>query len=437
MSERTPVVRVQLWGADIGAVAWDPARGLGAFEYEPAFLESGIELAPLKMPLARAIYTFPELPRSTFRGLPGLLADALPDRFGDALIDQWLARQGRDRASFTPVERLAYVGRRGMGALEFRPSLRSPREGAHPLALDALVDLANRVLSARGELDTQLDADGLEDILRVGTSAGGARAKAVIAWNPETREVRSGQLAAPPGFEHWLLKFDGVRANRDKEALADPLGYGLVELAYSRMARRAGLAMAPCELLREGGRAHFMTRRFDRTSTGGKLHMQSLCALGHHDFNHAGGTAYEQALALMGALGLPRSDLLQQFRRMVFNVVARNQDDHTKNIALLMDRRGRWSLSPAFDVTWAHNPRGDWTHQHQMSLDGKRDGFVLEDLLAVGRTCGVRRREVRRILDEVCAAVRLWPDLAGELGLAPERIAAIAATHRLELGERG
>ena len=382
------VAAVELWGTRIGAVALTDSNGVASFEYEPSFLASGIQLAPLMMALAARVYSFPELQRRTFRGLPGLLADSLPDRFGNNLINAWLARQGRTPDSFDAVERLCYTGQRGMGALEFKPVQGPSAQTSGAIQIAELVALASEILSQQQGLATSFQGpereEALQTILRVGTSAGGARAKALIVWNASTGEVRSGQLEAPPGFSHWLLKFDGVSGNKDRE-LEDPQGYGLIELAYSRMARAAGITMTDCRLLEENGRQHFMTRRFDRDDAGNKLHMQSLGALAHFDYNEPGSYSYEQAFLVMRQLQLPMQALEEQYRRMVFNLIARNQDDHVKNIAFLMDRDGQWSLSPAFDITWSFNPAGDWTATHQMSVNGKRDQFTRADLLAVGR----------------------------------------------------
>ena len=324
-----------------------------------------------------------------------MLADALPDRFGNRLIDAWLAETGRSPEAFNPVDRLCYIGRRGIGALEFEPALRK-RTKANRLEVARLVDLANRVLDERtdraGRLDGKHDAEALEDILSVGTSAGGARAKAVLAWNPETGEFRSGQLDAEPGFEHWLLKFDGVSDNRDKER-ADPEGYGRIEYAYARMARAAGIAMSECRLHHEADRSHFMTKRFDRDGTGRKIHMQSLGAMRHFDFNDPSAYSYEQAVMTIRDLGLGMVAVEEQFRRAVFNVIVRNQDDHVKNIAFLMDRGGHWSLSPAYDVTYAYNPGGAWTRDHQMSLAGRRSGFELDDILQFAASIGVEEAQ--------------------------------------------
>jgi serine/threonine-protein kinase HipA len=433
------VAAVELWGTRIGAVALTGSTGVASFEYDPAFLASGIQLAPLTMPLADRVYSFPELSARTFRGLPGLLADSLPDRFGNNLINTWLARQGRTPESFDAVERLCYTGQRGMGGLEFVPAQGPSPEASGPIQLAELVDLASEILSRHEGWTTSLAGpereEALQTILRVGTSAGGARAKALIAWNPSTGEVRSGHLAAPPGFTHWLLKFDGVSGNKDKE-LEDPQGYGLIELAYSQMALAAGITMTDCRLLAENGRQHFMTRRFDRDDAGNKLHMQSLGALAHFDYNKPGSYSYEQAFLVMRQLQLPMQDLEEQYRRMVFNLVARNQDDHVKNIAFLMDRTGQWSLSPAFDITWSFNPDGDWTATHQMSVNGKRDQFDRADLLAAGRNAQLKRGRADAIAEEVISAVRDWPRFAAEAGVAEDRWSPIQASHRLTLLQR-
>jgi len=431
------VAKVQLWGRTIGAVAVEEGAEVASFEYDPTFIRSGIEIAPLTMPLARRVYSFPALARETFHGLPGLLADSLPDRFGNVLINAWLATQGRSPESFNAVERLCYTGMRGMGALEYSPVL-GPHNArqSKPVEIDKLVELASEVLAHRNNLRASFCDDGsreeaLRDILRVGTSAGGARAKAIIAWNPVTNEVRSGQIKADPGFAHWLLKFDGVSGNKDKE-MEDPRGYGAIEYAYYRMATAAGITMSPCRLLEENGRRHFMTKRFDRQEDGGKLHMQSLGALAHFDYNLAGAYAYEQALLVIRQLGLPMSTIEEQFRRMTFNIVARNQDDHVKNIAFLMDKAGHWSLAPAFDVTYSFHPSGKWTSQHQMTLNGKRAGFTLDDFRACGEAVAMKRGRAEAILDEVRKVVSRWPQYAEEAGVAAEWRDKITRTLRLE-----
>jgi serine/threonine-protein kinase HipA len=416
------VAEVRLWGRTIGAVSLEEGEEIAAFEYDPAFAQSGIEISPVSMPLSRRVYSFPELSRKTFYGLPGLLADSLPDKFGHVLIDAWLATQGRQPDSFNVIERLCYTGERGMGALEFAPATGPKARQAVRVQIDRLVELASDILSHRNALQASFADENSEqamtDILRVGTSAGGARAKAVIAWNPSTNEVRSGQIPAGEGFEHWLLKFDGVSGNRDKE-LEDPQGYGVIEYAYYRMARDCGIDMSECRLFEENGRRHFMTRRFDRLAGGEKLHMQSLCALAHYDFNLAGAYGYEQALLVIRQLGLPMQAIEQQFRRMVFNIVARNQDDHVKNIAFLMNKAGEWSLAPAFDMTYSYNPSGAWTAHHQMTLNGKRDDFSLEDFRSCAKAASMKRGRAETILGEVHETVSRWPNYAEEAGVNP------------------
>jgi serine/threonine-protein kinase HipA len=432
----TVLAAVKLWGRTIGAVSQDAGRDYAAFQYTPEFAASRYEVAPLVMPLSERVYTFANLPRGTFHGLPGLLADSLPDRFGNALIDTWLATEGRSPASFGPVERLCYVGARGMGALEFEPDIGPLQNDGARIEVDALVRLAGEILAARRDFSvsfaTERRQEALADMLRVGTSAGGARAKAIIAWHPETNEVRSGQIDNLPGFEHWLIKFDGVTGNKDKE-LEDPKGYGAIEYAYHLMAVAAGIQMNECRLLEEQGRRHFMSKRFDRLADGGKLHMQSLGALAHFDFNQAGAYSYEQALRIVRQLDLPMDAVEEQFRRMAFNIMARNQDDHVKNIAFLMDKTGRWQLSPAFDVTYSYNPAGAWTSQHQMSMNGKRDNFTPDDFVATAKTAAMQRGRAPEIVAEVAASIARWPEFAAEAKVTDSQTAQIRAQLRLDL----
>ncbi len=426
--------RVILWGRDIGAVSWLDDREVGVFQYAPEFVGSGIEVAPLMMPLRDAPYEFPALPRDAFKGLPGLLADSLPDRFGNAVIDAWLAREGRTPESFNPVERLCYIGTRGMGALEFKPALFGPASRSSPIEVAALVDLANKILDERtalaGKFSGADDAEVIEDVIKVGTSAGGARAKAILAWNERTGEFRSGQVPGNDQFTYWLMKFDGVAGNRDRE-LADPQGYGLIEYAYYLMALDAGIDMSLCRLHREGGRAHFMTKRFDRSDRGDKLHMQSLSAMMHLDFNQADAWSYEQALQTMRRVGMTMVDIEQQFRRAYFNVIARNHDDHVKNIAYLMNQSGAWRLSPAFDVAYSYNPRGAWTSRHQMSINGKRDGFELDDLLALANSGSIKPAKARDIMSEVETSVRKWLEFADKADVDDATAARIKKAHRM------
>ncbi|MGH1346044.1 MAG: type II toxin-antitoxin system HipA family toxin [Nannocystales bacterium] len=426
---------VMLWGRRIGAVSWDEARALGVFQYDPKFVGAGIEVAPVKMPVREAPYEFSALPKETFKGLPGMLADALPDKFGNRLIDAWLAETGRNEGQFSPVDRLCYIGNRGIGALEFQPTIRKTSR-SKTLEVTQLVDLANRVMQEREDLVGTLgganDGEALEDILSVGTSAGGARAKAVLAWNRETGEFKSGQVELDEGYEHWLLKFDGVSNNRDKE-LADPQGFGKIEYAYHLMAVAAGIEMSECRLHHEGGRSHFMTRRFDRDNRGRKIHMQSLGAMQHFDFNDPVSYSYEQAVRTLQSLRQGMGVVEQQYKRAVFNVVARNQNDHVKNISFLMDRAGSWRLSPAYDVAYSYSPQGAWTRDHQMSLAGKRNDFTRDDLMTFASTSGLKPARAKQAIEHVVSSVERWNEHAEQAGVEPSDVSRVAKTFRLGL----
>src|SRR5271165_6268045 len=425
-----------LWGTRIAAVSIGTGAGHATFQYDPAFVRSGIEVAPVRMPLRQQPYTFPGLPQDAFSGLPGLLADSLPDRWGTALVNAWLASQGRERSSFDVVQRLCYVGTRGVGALEFQPAQEPSVSGGEDLQVDQLVRLASEVLAEREDFVTELSEDPQEEamkaILAIGSSAGGARPKAYIAYNEATGQVRSGQVEVGEGFRHWILKFDGVSRSGD-HGLTDPQGWGAVEYAYSKMARAAGVEMTECRLLEEHGRRHFMTRRFDRPDDGGKLHMQTVGALDHVSYNEPGTYSYEQVLLLIRRLGLGTPVAEQQFRRMVFNLVARNQDDHVKNIAFLMDRDGAWSLAPAYDVIWAWKPGNLWLDSHQMSINGNRDGLTLADVRAVAALGGLKRGRADAILAEVGAVVSGWREVADEVGVDERMAEQIGRSHRLSL----
>jgi serine/threonine-protein kinase HipA len=430
------VAAVMLWGRRIAAVSIAPRERYATFEYDPAFVGSGIEVSPVRMPLREEPYRFAGLPQDAFSGLPGMLADSLPDRWGTALVNAWLASQGREESSFDVVERLCYVGTRGMGALEFEPAREPAESESADLQFDALVRLASEMLAQRERFVAELAADPEEDaikaILAVGTSAGGARPKAIIAYNDATRQVRSGQVDAGEGFRHWLLKFDGV-ARAGDHGLTDPQGWCAIEYAYSIMAGAAGVQMSECELFEEHGRRHFMTRRFDRPEEGGKLHMQTLGGIEHVNYNEPGSYSYEQALLLLRRMGLGTLSVEQLFRRMVFNVVARNQDDHVKNVGFLMDRRGVWSLAPAYDLTWAWQPGNLWLDSHQMSINGKRDGFTVADLREVARLGGLKQGRAEAVLAEVSDAVVGWREIAAAVGLEEATAERIARSHRLAL----
>ena len=426
--------KVLLWGSVIGAVSWLENREIGVFQYASDFVGSGIQVSPIVMPLNEFPYEFPALAKNSFKGLPGLLADSLPDKFGNAVIDAWLASQGRAKSSFNSVERLCYIGTRGMGALEFEPTISEYSKKEKNIEINKLVDLVNKILDQRTGLQGVLtgidDHEVLEDILRVGTSAGGARAKAILAWNPNSKEFRSGQINLDPGFEHWLLKFDGISNNRDKE-IADPLGYGKIEYAYYKIAVNIGINMMDSKLHHEGGRSHFMTKRFDRTLNGGKIHTQTLGALAHYDYNLAGSNSYEQAIQVMKHLGLSRQELEQQVLRTFFNIVGRNQDDHVKNIACLMDRGGKWTLSPAYDLIYSWNPTGDWTSQHQMSMNNKRDNFTRVDLVSFAKTAGIKKHVANDMINLVISEFTKWPDVASSVGVSPENVDKIFSSLRL------
>jgi serine/threonine-protein kinase HipA len=434
MSAAVNVAEVWMWGHRVGAVALD--GNVGVFEYDADYLKLGLDIAPITMPLEKArsghtLHSFPALNQETFKRLPGLLADSLPDKFGQAIVNTWLARQGRSPDVFSIIERLCYTGSRAMGALEFTPPVIQHLDQAIDVDINAMVSLVREIVNHRNRIDVTLTNDGptnqnaLLDILRIGTSAGGARAKAVIAYNEDTGAVMSGQAEAPDGFSHWLLKFDGAS---DIE-LGETAGFGRIEYAYYLMAKAAGIHMMESRLLEEHGRAHFMTRRFDRVD-GNKLHLQSLCALAHYDFNMSGAYGYEQALMIMRKIKLSKKEQLQLYRRMVFNVIARNQDDHTKNIAFLMNPDGEWSLSPAFDMTYSHNPAGKWTDRHQMTINGKRDQFNKEDLLAVAASSDLKGAE--QVIQEVLDAVEQWPDFAEQTGVDINQIRHIAEQHRMD-----
>ncbi len=415
-----------MWGEFVGACALDPTLGFYVFAYDPSWKRLGIEPAPLQMPVAddERTFVFPTLSVDTWRRLPALLADALPDDFGNALIDRWLAERGVAREQITALDRLAYMGRRAMGALEFRPQRGPLTRKPTAIELQELVGVARQALHGRWD-DDDATAAALRAIIEVGTSAGGARAKAVVAWNPTTQEMRSGQLDAPPGFEHWLLKFDGTGQDRE---LGSSQAYGRIEFAYHLMARAAGIAMTDCRLLEEHGRAHFMTKRFDREGPTTRHHVQTLCAMAHLDFRRRGTNAWAQLFLTMRELELPREDHLEAFRRMAFGVMARNCDDHTKNTAFVLRRGQPWRLAPAYDVTFAHNPRGEWTSQHLMSVNGRFRDITAADLLAEADRFGLG--EGKAILAAVRAALARWREFASVAGVAPAEIDRVTALHR-------
>jgi serine/threonine-protein kinase HipA len=421
------VVKVNLWGQTVGYVAWDKERQIGKFEYEPEFITSKLNISPLQMPLGTKIYEFPNLKRETYKGLPGMLADTLPDDFGNAVVDSWLLRNNKNISEITSVDRLCYVGKRGMGALEYEPIYHNTTS-AIPVDVASMVELAQDILNERNQLDTNISEDkqeALETIIKVGTSAGGARPKAIIAYNEKTGEVLSGQSNAPEGFNHYLIKFDGVS---DKN-LGDPLGYGRVEYAYYKMAIDSGVNMSKCSYLEEEERFHFMTKRFDRIGGSEKVHMQTLCGMAHMDYKEPTAYSYEQAFEVMRKLRLPYKDAEQMFSRMCFNVISKNLDDHTKNVSFLMNKQGRWHLAPAYDITYCYNPKSFWVSQHQMSVNGKRKNITDSDLLAVAKSMNVKMPKI--IIAKIKEVVSNWQKYAKEVGVSKPLMEEISRAHNL------
>jgi serine/threonine-protein kinase HipA len=422
-------VNVYLWGKFVGAVALDPKLGYYVFAYDKSFGRSGIEIAPLHMPLNdnEEVYIFTDLPEETYKRLPAMLADSLPDDFGNALIDRYMADKGISRSQITQLDRLAYMGKRAMGALEFKPAHGPKKIKPTAIEMNSLVTEARKAVKGTLEGDYETDA-ALRSIIEVGTSAGGARAKAVIAWNPVTQEIQSGQVDTEEGFEHWLLKFDGMGA--DKE-LGISQHYGRIEYAYYLMAIQAGVSITESRLLEENDRAHFMTKRFDREGRDIKHHIQTLCAMNHIDYKKKSTNSYEQLLMTLNELKLSHAAYVEVFRRMIFNIMGRNCDDHSKNFSFILKEGSHWELAPAYDVTFAHNPKGEWTNQHLMSVNGKYKNFTADDIIKVADRFGVG--EVKQLIKEVQAAIKSWPDFAKNAGLNKEEVRRIGQQHILLL----
>lgn len=409
------VASVKIWNHTVGVVLWDAQQNLGVFEFDKNFPKLGLDISPIMMPIAaiekgQRVFSFSGLNPETFKGLPGLLSDSLPDKFGNQIIDAWLAQQGKNSQDFTSVDRLCYIGKRGMGALEFEPVNNVSKENSNKIEIEELVKFAKEVLDERKDFHTNTDSEkGYSDILQVGSSAGGARAKAVIAYNEVTHEVRSGQIDGFEGFDYWLIKFDGVTNHQ----LGDPKGYGNIEYAYYLMAIDAGITMSESKLMTENGRSHFMTKRFDRQNNQ-KIHMQTLCGLAHFDFNMPRAYSYEQAFQVLRQMKLSYSDTEELYRRMVFNVLSRNQDDHTKNISFLMFPDGKWQLSPAYDITYAYNPDSFWLKAHQMSVNGKRVNIQLGDFLAVAKNVNIKKPlEIIESCNDVIANWEYYAEKSG------------------------
>lgn len=404
-------VRVRMWGTTVGYLHQNE-NGIVGFQYDDAFIGSNIEISPIKMPLSSRTYSFPSLPEHTFHGLPGMVADSLPDKFGNIVIKRYLESQGRTAESLSVIERLCYTGKRGTGALEYEPSAEFTGIN-ETVNIDELTKLASEILSEKKQLHIQKRDNLMAQLMECGSSVGGARAKTLIAWNKETNDIRSGQIDAGKGYEYWLLKFDNIRNNKDKDTTPDYAEYTKTEYAYYLMALEAGLVMSECRLYKENGSAHFITKRFDRKGEKGeKIHMQTLCALAHMDFNSPRIHSYEEAFTVMKQLHLPYSDSLQLFKRMIFNEYAKNYDDHTKNISFLMDKKGVWSLSPAYDVTFSYRKDSIWVKAHQMLINGKSDNITKEDLLQTAKTAGIKKTDALRCIEQVLNSISKWEDFA-------------------------
>lgn len=423
------IARVNLYGQPVGTFRWDNNRQLAHFEYAESFIGKGLEPSPILMPVRQGrIYSFSDIGRETFKGLPGMLADSLPDTYGRALFDRWLALTGR--SSGNAVETLCFLGKRCMGALEFEPAMDAPYSPDVRIELDSLVEVASEALSEKEEFGANLEEDkkaAIAEIVRLGTSAGGQRAKAIIAYNPSTGEVRSGQIEAPEGFDYYLIKLDGVTA---EAGFRETQNFGRLEYSFYRLVKECGIEMSDCSLIEENGRAHFLTKRFDRQN-GEKIHLQTLCGIAHYDYRNPRSYSYEQAFNVMRALRLPYSQAQEMYRRMVFNVVIRNQDDHTKNISFLMDRQGKWTLSPAYDMGFAYNPKGGWTAQHQMSINGKFDDITRQDLLEFAKRNNIK--EATEIIDRIAEVSSRWPLLAKECEVPQPIIDAIVPNLKLSI----
>ncbi len=429
----------------VGAVSFDTEKGLGSFEYDPSFVKKGVELSPIKMPLSNRIYRFPELDFNTFKGLPGLIADSLPDDFGNAVLNAWVASQGRSPSDITPLQRLQYTGKRGMGALEYAPATKLRSLNAlQQVEIQSLVSIAQEILDSRGNFEVELKQNGQDDreammsLLSVGMSAGGARPKAVLAFNEDFTQVRSGQTNVPSGFTHYLMKFDGVSEhNKNQETFGDPLGYGAMEFVYHLMANKCGVDMMPCRLLHEGNRRHFITQRFDRIKNS-KVHVQTLNGLAHIDYKKPGAFSYAELFGIARQLKLSAVDAEQLFKRMTFNIIARNHDDHSKNFAFMLTqdrlKKYKWSLAPAYDLAYSYKPGSKWVNSHWMSLNGKRDNFTRSDFYSLEKLSPIfNKRKIDDIIDTTIGHVSTWRQLAEEWDVPKTLIDEIQKNLRLDI----
>ena len=423
------IARVNLYGHTVGFLRWDSNREIALFEYSDDFIGKGIDPSPILMPVRQGrVYSFPDLGSETFKRLPGMIADSLPDTYGRALFDRWLALTGRQSSNV--VETLCFLGKRCMGALEFEPAMDITYGNDMKIELESLVEVASEALAEKEEFGANLNTDkkaAIAEIVRLGTSAGGQRAKAIIAYNEKTGEVRSGQVEAPKDFDYYLIKLDGVNA---EAGFRETQNFGRLEYSSTKLVKACGIKMSDCSLIEENGRAHFLTKRFDREN-GEKIHMQTLCGIAHYDYRMLRSYSYEQAFNVMRALRLPYSDAQEMFRRMVFNVILRNQDDHTKNISFLMDKTGRWRLSPAYDMGFAYNPQGGWTSQHQMSINGKFDNIDRKDLLECAKRNNIK--EATDIIDNIIEVASQWPEMARKCDVPKSMIDSILPEMKLSI----
>ena len=415
------IVQVKLYDEILGTIDWNANKGSSIFQYSNNALNREIEPSPIIMPTQERIF---ETNRDhiNFHNLPYLLSDSMPDDFGNTMMKEWLKQKKLSIDDINPVDRLTYVGRRGMGALEYEP-VSYKENNNYNVTISELLEVAKKVLEGKEETSyDDLDKDSLSDILRIGTSVGGARAKALVAIkfdsNKKITEIKSGDITQTEGYSYWLLKIDGA----NEKTLGEGEGLGKIEYAYYLLAKESGIEMSDSILFEENNRFHFLTKRFDRTDNGDKIHMQTFGALAGIDYKIQKASSYETLFRVMKRLSLPYYQFEQQYRRALFNVIARNHDDHVKNFSFLMDKVGKWKISPAYDINYSYSPGGTWTNVHQSSINNKFDNFSRDDLLSLGKTFGIKK--ANHILDEIIAAVNLWPKIATEVDIPKKEIEA-------------
>ncbi len=423
------IVEVKLYGQTIGSVEWNNSKRCSIFQYSREIQNSKLEPSPIIMPTQAKVF---ETTRDhvNFHNLPYLLSDSMPDAFGNMMMKEWLKQNNLFIDDINPVNRLTYVGKRGMGALEYKP-IKHKEQDEYSIEVAELLAVAKKVLEGKEETAYHnLDKDSLSDILRIGTSVGGARAKALIAvkkdMNNKIIEIRPGDIMQPKGYSYWLLKIDGV----NEKSLGEGAGFGKIEYVYYKLAKEAGIDISESYLHEENGRFHFMTKRFERTDDGEKIHMQTLGALVGIDYKIPKASSYETLFRVMKRLRIPYNQFEQQYRRMLFNVIARNHDDHVKNFSFLMDKEGIWQISPAYDLTYQYKKGGTWTNIHQSSINGKFDHFTKDDLLSFAKAFGIKK--ANHILEEVLTAVSLWTKTAKEFDIPKKVIDYIGRNLRID-----